>query len=154
MAKKLTLTELNKLDAQNNKKEKVSILDGKYEVTINKIFKDSDIEEVLLIYSTLLQNLNGASVVELKNTYSLLITLILRQFTDLPIPTSNDIDELVKVSKVLLDNNITAEVYSALPQDQLEHFHEKTTQVTGAIQKLFEQATEKDKVEDSVDGLN
>ncbi|MWV44973.1 hypothetical protein GRF59_15225 [Paenibacillus sp. HJL G12] len=138
--KKLTIAELDKMENELNQKETIKILDGKYEVNIHKVFKDSDIEDMLLNYMTILQELNKSPEANLKNSASLYITLILRHFTDLPIPESNEIDELIRITKVLKNKGITTEVTESLPKDQLEYLGTRAQEASVALEKLIKGA--------------
>ncbi|MEK4008334.1 hypothetical protein [Paenibacillus sp. FSL H3-0333] len=129
MAKKLTLTELNKLGEKFNERKKIYILDGQYEVDIDVTFKLSDIDDLVMVYASAIQELkemNDTDEIQIKDTLSLLPTLILRAFTNLPIPKeSTDISSLIVISKNLYNLGITEEVYSKLPEEQIKKVTDK-----------------------------
>jgi|GEM_PF-3068428 len=136
MTKKLTAAELNKLSSKFNELKKVHILDGQYEVSIYTSFRESLIENVVMTYIGLLEDLKKSENVTnetIKNTVVLLDTLILREFTDLPIPKKNDIPNLIKFTHNLLDNGILVEVYNHIPKDQIEKVKAKLEQVSKGI---------------------
>lgn len=129
MTKKLTTASLNKLDSKFNEKKKIYILDGEYEVDININFRPSDIDELVMTYISALEELKSLTNVDdiqIKDTLSLLPVLILRSFTNLPIPKKNaDIASLIIISKTLYDNQFIEEVYPHFPEDQIKKVNEK-----------------------------
>lgn len=165
MAKKLTAAELNKLSSKFNELKKVFILDGQYEVSIHTNFRESLIENVVMNYIEILEELKKSENVTnetVKNTVVLLDTLILREFTDLPIPKKNDIPNLIKFTHNLLDNGILVEVYNHIPKDQIEKVKTKLEQVSKgmgkataelAIQAALQEAKAEDVVEVDTDEL-
>lgn len=140
MAKKLTAAELNKLSSKFNDKTVIRILDGEFEVSINNTFRDSDIDNVVLNYLTVLQEVQRKEQITdelIKDTVSLLNTFVLREFTDLPIPKKNDITSLIRVTKNLLDNGITNEVLSHIPPAQLARVENRIKEAQKGIGKVM-----------------
>ncbi|QSF43267.1 hypothetical protein [Paenibacillus tianjinensis] len=129
MAKKLTLAELNKRVKKFNEKKRIYICGGEYEVDIDLEFRPSEIDDLILTYSTAieeLKRLTNATDIQIKDTVSLLPTLVLRSFTNLPIPKNyKDIASLIIISKNLYDDGIIEEVYSHFPVDQLKKIEDK-----------------------------
>jgi hypothetical protein len=129
MAKKLTLSELNKLGEKFNERKKIYILGGEYEVDINTNFMLSEIDDLVMVYVAAieeLKTLNKVDEIQIKDTLSLLPTLILRSFTSLPIPKQNtDIASLIIISKNLYNNGIIDEVYSHFPEEQIRKVNDK-----------------------------
>lgn len=129
MTKKLTLAELNKLGKKFNEKKKIYILNNEYEVDIDVKFRPSDIDDLVLVYVAAieeLRTLNKADDIQIKDTVSLLPTLILRSFTNLPIPKKNtDIASLIVISKNLYNEGIIEEVYSHFPESEINKVNEK-----------------------------
>lgn len=140
MAKKLTAAELNKLSSKFNDKTVIRILDGEFEVSINNTFRDSDIDNVVLNYLTVLQEVQRKEQITdelIKDTVSLLNTFVLREFTDLPIPKKNDITSLIRVTKNLLDNGITNEVLSHISPAQLVRVENRIKEAQKGIGKVM-----------------
>lgn len=140
LAKKLTASELNKLSAKFNNKTTIRILDGEFEVSINDVFRDTDIDNVVLNYLTVLQEVHRKEQITdelLKDTVSLLNTFVLREFTDLPIPKKNDITSLIRVTKNLMDNGITNEVLNHFPAEQLIKVEAKLKEAQKDIGKVM-----------------
>ncbi|GAB6989351.1 hypothetical protein [Paenibacillus pini] len=135
--KKLTLIDLNRFEKELDKTKKISILDNKYEVNIHTTFKDSDIEDLLHDFRTIIEKLSNTQNVELRNVYSIYLTLILRQFTDIPITEENEIVELIRISKVLKNKGITNEVFNEIPQDQLDYLTQKVKKSSDALNQLL-----------------
>lgn len=129
MAKKLTLTELNKLSKKFNEKKKIYILNNEYEVNIDVNFRPSDIDDLVLVYVAALEelkSLNKTDDIQIKDTVSLLPTLILRSFTNLPIPKENtDIASLIIISKNLYNEGIIEEVYSHFLDSEIKKVNDK-----------------------------
>lgn len=85
---RLTATELNKLGSGLEEKQTIQVL-GKYDVTIHTRLRTTGIQRVLSVYLELLQGLKAANKLDdemIAGTLNILYTLILREFTDLPLP--------------------------------------------------------------------
>ncbi|WP_431785782.1 hypothetical protein [Paenibacillus lactis] len=139
MSKKLTVSALNKLESQLNTQRVIQILGDQYEVKIKTIFRESQIQSVVTNYLTLLQDLKSRTEVDealIQGTIGLLNTMILREFTDLPIPKGNKIEELVKVSKTLLDSGIMKETFDKLDKDELAKIEDKIKSVNSEVGKI------------------
>lgn len=125
MTKKLTTAELNKLSLKFNERKKVSICNDEYEVTIHTNFRETKIDSVVMEYLSYIQNLKSVQELDynlIKDTFSLLFTLVLREFTDLPIPKSKEIkniSNLIKVTHNLMDLGIFHETLNHIPEDQI-----------------------------------
>lgn len=140
MAKKLTVTGLKKADSKLNERKKIMIHDNEYEVIIHTVFRESLIEKTVFAYLTLLHDLKSRSEVDdelIRGTLALLYTLILREFSNLPIPKENQLDELVSVSKSLLDTGIMKEVFDAYPKEELAKIDKKLTDVSNNMGSLI-----------------
>ncbi|MNC37176.1 hypothetical protein D3C75_857320 [compost metagenome] len=131
MVKKLTTIELNKLSSKFNKQKKVSICNNEYEVTIYTNFRETKIDRVIMEYLSYIQNLKTVQELDynlIKDTLSLLLTLVLREFTDLPIPKSKEIkniSNLIKVTHNLLDLGIFHETLNHIPEEQIAKVKER-----------------------------
>src|SRR5690625_307225 len=110
--KKLTKTSLNKFTKKFNEKRKVSIqVDGEEAtVTIHTHFRRSKIEEVsvqvLEIISTALQEEGIDHRQVIMNINRFYSTLLLKEFTDLPIPDIDNIQDLLTITINLHDLGI------------------------------------------------
>ncbi|MCM3289908.1 MULTISPECIES: hypothetical protein [Paenibacillus] len=140
MAKKLTVTGLKKAESKFNERKKIMVHDNEYEVTIHTVFRESLIEKTVFAYLTLLHDLKSRSEVDdelIRGTLALLYTLILREFSNLPIPKENQIEELVTVSKSLLDTGIMKEVFDAYPKEELAKIDKKLTDVSNNMGSMI-----------------
>jgi len=139
MTKKLTATALKKLDNQLSSHKEILVYDNQFTVKINETFRESKIEAVTMTYMSILQELKARTEMDdllIQGTIGLLSTLILREFTDLPIPQTNTIEELIKVSKVLLDTGIMKEVFDGMDKEELGKIEEKIKSINNEVGKI------------------
>lgn len=62
----------------------------------------------------------------IRGTGAILHTLILREFSDVPmIPASRDVKEIIKVAKVLYDTGIMSEVITAFNESEIKKVYSK-----------------------------
>ncbi|WKL00805.1 hypothetical protein Q0F98_28265 [Paenibacillus amylolyticus] len=61
----------------------------------------------------------------IKDTVGLYNTLLLKEFSDLPIPRKLDVEKLIKVTNMLLDNGIMEEVLTQFPDVELRKLEEQ-----------------------------
>ncbi|SCY71835.1 hypothetical protein SAMN05720606_10878 [Paenibacillus polysaccharolyticus] len=126
--KKLTATALNTLDAKNNKRKKIYVTEQHYEVQIHTFFRKSLIDNVNTNYLSIIDQLRQKTDVTdqlIKDTVGLYNTLLLKEFTDLPIPKKLDVEKLIKVTNMLLDNGIMEEVLTQFPEQELKKLEEQ-----------------------------
>ncbi|MCM3256988.1 hypothetical protein M3664_04235 [Paenibacillus lautus] len=139
MSKRLTASALNKLDTKLNTQKVIHILANQFEVKINTFFRESQIQNIVTTYLSLLQDLKSQTEIDdllIQGTIGLLNTLTLREFTDLPIPKSNSIVDLIKVSKTLLDTGIMKETFEAFDQEQMSKIEDKIKSVNSEVGKI------------------
>lgn len=139
MSKRLTASALNKLDTKLNTQKAIHILGDQFEVRINTFFRESQIQNIVTTYLSLLQDLKSQTEIDdllIQGTIGLLNTLTLREFTDLPIPKSNSIVDLIKVSKTLLDTGIMKETFEAFDQEQVSKIEDKIKSVNSEVGKI------------------
>lgn len=110
-AKKLTQSALNKLASDFNEKGKVTITvnDEQFEVVISKKFRETAIRKIYVEYLLFLNQLRQMDDIDgeaLLNATYVFNALILKEFTNLPIPDVNDVGKLVKVTLNLVDLGI------------------------------------------------
>jgi hypothetical protein len=108
---KLTTSSLNKLASQFNEKKKVYFeLDGEqFEILVSNKFRESKIREVYAEYITILQKMKASNMLNDETIIGasyVLNTLLLKEFTNLPIPKLDDVRKLVKVTLNLVDLGI------------------------------------------------
>jgi hypothetical protein len=120
---KLTLTTINKMNQEYNERKTIQVC-GKYDVQIDTKFRRSKIQKLILDYYTVLQDLKKKENVSDETIFqsvSLINVLVISIFTDLSLPVQLDrIDNLIKMSEVLLDTGIMEDIFNQLPQDQVE----------------------------------
>ncbi|MEK4432984.1 hypothetical protein MHB54_27915 [Paenibacillus sp. FSL M7-0802] len=145
MAKKLTATDLNKLSKGINKTKTHPILDGQFEVTIDQHFKNSSINNIFTGLFEVVKDINKSELTEL--TFSRIaqqigMTLMLREFTDLPIPNKNDFQTLIKVYENLLNTNIFVEVMNKMPEDQIRKVEKRFKDIKSTFDEIERKANE------------
>ncbi|MNO70676.1 hypothetical protein D3C76_615690 [compost metagenome] len=136
--KKLTASGLKSLESNLNERKTIFVYGGQFAVTISVVFRESMIENVLKAYLSILNELqeHGESDEDLiRGSLGIFNTLVLREFTDLPIPKSNDLNRLITVTNTLLDTGIMKEVYDAISPQQLLKIEEKLK----SVQSNFDQ---------------
>ncbi len=120
MAKKLTAPAINKEYSKYNERTTIPIMNGKYEITIAKYFKKSDIAKLILDYISLREELN--TFTEKKYTFDdvtfLFSILLIKYFSNLELPSSAD--ELMAFVNKLVDLEILGAIVDALPVDQVK----------------------------------
>ncbi|MEK4512269.1 hypothetical protein [Paenibacillus sp. FSL K6-2524] len=136
--KRLTAVGLKKLESTLNERIRLLVYGNQFNVNIHTFFRESLIENIITNYVTILQELQEGTEVDdtlIKGSLGVFNTLVLREFTDLPIPKTNDIESLIVVSNTLLDTGIMKEIYDAIPPEQLIKIEEKLK----SVQSNFEQ---------------
>ncbi|SDE82595.1 hypothetical protein SAMN04488542_102277 [Fontibacillus panacisegetis] len=136
--KKLTASGLKSLESNLNERKTIFVYGGQFAVTISVVFRESMIENVLKAYLSILNELqeHGEGDEDLiRGSLGIFNTLVLREFTDLPIPKSNDLNRLITVTNTLLDTGIMKEVYDAISPQQLLKIEEKLK----SVQSNFDQ---------------
>ncbi|MEC4565335.1 hypothetical protein L8C07_05210 [Paenibacillus sp. CMAA1739] len=145
MTKKLTVSELNKLSKELEQTQTYPILDGQFEVTIKQNFKESSINNIFTGLIEIVQGIESSQLTEL--TFSQIAsqigsTLMLREFTDLPIPNKNDFHTLIKVYENLLNTNIFVEVANKLPEIQVKKLEKRFKEIADNFAEIERKANE------------
>lgn len=136
--KKLTKTRLNKLESELNERSTILVYQNQFSVNVYKVFRESIIEKVISAYVDILEQIQKEADVQgdmIKGSIILFHTLILREFTDLPIPKTDDVESLITVSNTLLDTGIIEEVFNAIPVEEMNKIEDKLI----SVQNNFEQ---------------
>ncbi|QWU13405.1 hypothetical protein SAMN04487895_10371 [Paenibacillus sophorae] len=152
MAKKLTSSILNKINSKYEERKKIYILNGEYEVQIHKYFKDALIDKVAIQYIKFLQELKTKKNIDdeiIKDTIVLLDTLILREFTDLPIPKKNNVSSLIKVTHDLLNSGVYVEVMNQISDTEIKQVHQKLEAYSEQIGQSFGEIAVRSAIEKS-----
>ncbi|KZE65168.1 hypothetical protein AV545_04390 [Paenibacillus jamilae] len=145
MSKKLTATELNKLSKELEQTQTYPILDGQFEVTVKQNFKESSINNIFTGLIEVVQGIEKSQLTEL--TFSQIAsqigsTLMLREFTDLPIPNKNDFQTLIKVYENLLNTNIFVEVANKLPEVEVKKLEKRFKEIADNFAEIERKANE------------
>ncbi|KAF6626942.1 hypothetical protein H6F38_23070 [Paenibacillus sp. EKM208P] len=145
MTKKLTASELNKLNNKFNEKKAISILNGQFEVTIFQQFKDTSINNIFTGLIEVVKGIDDKQLTELMFSQiaeQIGLTLMLREFTDLPIPNKNDFQTLIKVYENLLNANIFVEVMNELPESQIRKVEKRFEEIQEMYKEIERKANE------------
>lgn len=127
-SKKLTANALSTLDAKNNQRKTIYVTDHQYEVQIHTFFRQSLMDNVNMNYVSLIDQLRQKTDVTdqvIKDTVGLYNTLLLKEFSNLPIPKKLDVEKLIKVTHMLLDNGIMEQVLEQFPDQELKKLEEQ-----------------------------
>lgn len=114
----LTLDALNQENNQLNETKTIPILNGKFMIQLDKHFRRSKIQKLIVNYLELLQNLKQRENVDtdtIIGAVSLINILIVKYFSTLPIQDLKTIDDLVQMSEKLLDLGIMDQLFSDNP---------------------------------------
>lgn len=108
--------EMNKF----NEREVIKVLEGKYEVSINKHFKISDIQKLLIDYQEYIEQMRqkDISVDNMQSIAFLLPALLIKYFTDINIP--DEIDKMILVVEKLIDLGVFEEIINEMPGKEIE----------------------------------
>lgn len=152
-AKKLTLSNLNKLASQFNEKRKITILVNgeEFEVMIHNKFRETAVRKVCVDYIKILyelKQLNNLDDEAILNATYLLNTLVLKEFTNLPIPdvvnkgnvTVEDLEKLIKVTENLVDLGIIEYLLgenSPFGKENIELLNRVANQVSANVGKTI-----------------
>lgn len=145
---KLTTTSLNKLSSQFNEKKKIIItVNGEdFQISINVKFRESAIRKICAEYFEFVSNLQSIGELsdeEILGTTYVFNTLILREFTDLPIPKTKDIRKLIRISENLLDLGIVETLLgegSPFGKENIELVNKIANEVGSGISKALSEA--------------
>ncbi|KAF6620435.1 hypothetical protein HFE03_07210 [Paenibacillus sp. EKM102P] len=145
MTKKLTVSELNKLSKELEQTQTYPILNGQFEVAIKQNFKESSINNIFTGLIEVVQGIEKSQLTEL--TFSQIAsqigsTLMLREFTDLPIPNKNDFQTLIKVYENLLNTNIFVEVANKLPEIEVKKLEKRFKEIADNFAEIERKANE------------
>lgn len=142
MAKKLTAADLSKLTAKFNDRKTISVYNDQFTVDIHTVFRDSLMEHMIFDYLTVLQELQqdepaDGEMGEMMGVAVLLLNaLILKEFTNLPIPKKLDAGKLVQITRNLLDTGIMQEVFQQFNPAELDKIAKKLEDASGRIGQL------------------
>lgn len=120
-SKKLTLSEYNKLEKQFHERKAirvtVTLSEGgtkEYDHTIATNFKPTDIQKLSIDYLSILSELQSNPEVTAEtffNANSLLNALIVKYFSDVPVPPIESVESIIKVSEVLFNLGIMEQLF-------------------------------------------
>lgn len=141
MAKKLTLTELNKIHKKHKEKEEKYILDGQYKVIVDKHWRLSIIEELIFEWQeiiSLLREEEKMALNDIKNIMLLPNLLVLKYFTNI-FPKNIKFEKMLDCYDALLDIGAFKEIFNdVLPQDELKKFYNKLEEYTKNVNEIGE----------------
>jgi len=134
-SKKLTLNAVHKENSKFNEKITVPLMDGKYEMVVNKYFKKTDIPKLIGDYMSINEQLkeSGSNIDEYTDTIYLFHILIVKYMTNIPLP--EDAVSLIAYIYELINLNLLSEIIDGLPKDQVDKASEWIQEV---LQKMPE----------------
>lgn len=139
--KKLTLNKIQQLDNKFNEQKKVILL-GEYECLIDKEFRKSKIQKMIIDYFNIIQELEKLKIEadHIVKSVGILNTLIVKYFTDLPIPDSENVSQLLQITDRLLDLGILEELFNenGFEQSQLDLISQELDKSSDNLSKLFD----------------
>ncbi|WP_145921928.1 hypothetical protein [Paenibacillus sp. O199] len=142
MANKITLETLENLKEIKQKKD-IQVIDvhgNTYDVQLDTFFYESKVEKIASDYLELLIELNKMTDVDndmVRQTFKLIYVMVLREFTDIPIPPKTTITELMGLSVSLGDSGITNEVMKSIPNKEFRKIEKKLKEVEKQSSKIM-----------------
>ena len=118
--KKLTLSAVHKENSKFNEKTVVPLMDGKYEIIVNKYFKKTDIPKLIGEYMSINEQLkeSGTNIDEYTDSIYLFHILIVKFMTNIPLP--EDAVSLIAYIYELININLLSEIIEALPKEEVD----------------------------------
>lgn len=142
--KKLTLSALNKLNSEFDQRKTLNVC-GDYAVQVDLKFRKSKIQELIMDYMTLLEQLKQREDADKETSLRMSVlmnTLIIKHFTDIPFPNNNDVDNVIKMSKVLIDLGIMEVLFdgeNGFPVDQIQLIFNQIDKVVKNLNVIAEE---------------
>lgn len=162
---KLTLAEYDRLDKQFSERKQVTlkvIHDGQEKLYTHEIavkFKPTEIQKLTIDYLSILEELRANDTVTketLYNANSLLNALIVKYFSDVPVPPLDNLQSVVRVSETLYNIGIMQQLFddeTGFPKeetDKLSKELDKNAKVIGQrVGELMYQQSLNESGEDS-----
>jgi hypothetical protein len=140
--KKLTFAEYDKLDKQFSERKQITLAVNnngqvtEYKHTLASKFKTTEIHKLAIDYLALLQELRKEENVTAEtflNAGSLLNALIVKYFSDVPIPSVDSLHSVIRVSNVLVNLGIMDQLFDGGPNSFDKNEIEK---ISKEIEKL------------------
>lgn len=153
--KKLTASSLNKLNSSLNQQTTITVC-GDYEIQIDTIFRESKIQKLVIDYLTILQNLHKLEKVTeetIINSISLVNVLIIKYFSNAPIPDIDDLGKLIQVSDTLLDLGITKNCFEHFPQSEIDKVKDALDRAAKESGRLMGEMAAKMSLDGKADGI-
>jgi hypothetical protein len=125
MAKKLSLSEINKLSGQFNEKKEITLevnsINSKgeiqeYKCQISTKFKRTDIQKMLIDYMAILEEFKqrkNISTEDLYDTTTIMYGLIVSYFTNIQIPKIDKLEQLIHVTENLINLGIIEQLFKS-----------------------------------------
>ncbi|MGV2887922.1 hypothetical protein [Paenibacillus taichungensis] len=113
MANKITLETLKQNQTKTKEFDVTDVAGNEYTVQMDTIFLDSKIERIVVDYGTYLVQLNSEIEIDdevIRMTSRFIDVLIMREFTDIPIPKEVNINEFIGLCITLGDSGIISEI--------------------------------------------
>lgn len=137
---KLTASAINNAAKYKDKKKTVYVL-GDKEVVIDIAFKESKIDKVIFDYLYMFEEASRGNQIDeefIRGTGAILQTLILREFSNVPvIPKDRNITKIIEVAQVLYDTGILEEVISSFDESELNKVYDKLARYSNRLGKLI-----------------
>lgn len=134
--KKLTIDEIESVDNQLNSFKEVLLGDGQYVIKVDTKFRNTKIQNLILDFQRVLDELRGRKVEEqiLADVMFLYYILIIKHFTDLELP--DNVDQLIHISKKMIDAGFFEEIINSFEEDQLMLVVDKMNRYTDNLPEL------------------
>lgn len=137
MAKKLTLSELNKAHKSLNERKLVHLKDGQFTIELATHFKNTAIQRLILDYQDILNELKKQNLTTevIKDLMLIFNMLILKHFSSLPLQNTN-VSQLLSACEKLIDLDLFGEIFSYFPEGELEKLRVKVSEVSKSIPQI------------------
>jgi|GEM_PF-6802361 len=141
MAKKLTLSNINKEYTKFNEKSEVSLMDGKYTIEVNKHMKKTDIQKMLIDYDSMVEQLQKDNNIESLKGTIIIPTLLIKYLTNIDIP--EEADKLLMMAEQLINLDLFSEIMASLPEDEIVKMTLVIDQVVTSTNKMVKEIENK-----------
>lgn len=139
MAEKLDIAAIKRLNKSLEQTEQIDVLG--YEVTIVRHFKESKIDKVIFDYLSMFEEASRGNAIDeefIRGTGAILQTLILREFSNVPmIPKGRKIPKIIEVAQVLYNTGILPAVINSFDESELKKVYDKLANNSDRLGKLL-----------------
>ncbi|WP_336764963.1 hypothetical protein [Paenibacillus sp. USHLN196] len=140
MANKITLEALKQNQTKTKEFDVTDVSGNEYTVQMDTIFLDSKIERIVVDYGTYLTQLQSEIEIDdevIRMTSRFIDVLVMREFTDIPIPKKVTVLELIGLCITLEDSGIISELKKHVDKKEEKKIHNRFRDFEKQYRPLF-----------------